>query len=68
MHFLEQLKLRIAEETDVPVCRQAIRGWPPAKLQEARKITTQLGNLDLGPENDLILHNLTEEGYIDTEK
>ncbi|XP_004535779.1 FAS-associated factor 1 isoform X1 [Ceratitis capitata] len=64
---IEQLKRRIAEETNVPVCRQAIRGWPPAKLQDARKITTQLAHLDLGPENDLILHNLTEEGYIDTE-
>ncbi|XP_067633136.1 FAS-associated factor 1 isoform X2 [Eurosta solidaginis] len=64
---IEQLKLKIAEETHVPICRQAIQGWPPAKLQDARKITTQLGNLDLGPENDLILHNLTEEGYLDTE-
>ncbi|XP_054739687.1 FAS-associated factor 1 [Anastrepha obliqua] len=64
---IEQLKLKIAEETNVPICRQAIRGWPPAKLQEARKITAQLCNLDLGPENDLILHNLSEEGYVDTE-
>ncbi|XP_036332127.1 LOW QUALITY PROTEIN: FAS-associated factor 1 [Rhagoletis pomonella] len=64
---IEQLKLKISEETNVPICRQAIRGWPPAKLQDARKITTQLCNLDLGPENDLILHNLSEEGYVDTE-
>lgn len=61
------LKERIFNTTKVPICRQAIRGWPPAKLQDAQVSSTQLCNLDLTSENELILIDLTEEGYMDDE-
>lgn len=61
------LKERIFNTTKVPICRQAIRGWPPAKLQDAQVSSTQLCNLDLTAENELILIDLTEEGYMDDE-
>lgn len=62
-----QLKERIFNTTKVAICRQAIRGWPPAKLQDAQVPTTQLCNLDLTSENELILIDLTEEGYMGDE-
>lgn len=66
--FAEQLKSKILDQTRVPICRQAIRGWPPAKLHDAQKATTQLCNLGLSLENELILIDLTEEGCMDVEK
>ncbi|XP_055920273.1 FAS-associated factor 1 isoform X2 [Eupeodes corollae] len=61
------LKERIFNTTKVPICRQAIRGWSPAKLQDAQDSSTQLCNLDLTSVNDLILIDLTKEGYMDDE-
>lgn len=61
------LKERIFSMTKVPICRQAIRGWPPSKLQEAQLQNTLLCNLDLAIENELILIDLTEEGFMDDE-
>ncbi|XP_023307578.2 FAS-associated factor 1 [Lucilia cuprina] len=64
---IEQLKNKIHDVTGVPICRQAIRGWPPAKLNQAQIPTTQLSSLGLSGENELILIDLTEEGYMDFE-
>uniref|UniRef100_A0A1B0FPV9 UBX domain-containing protein n=1 Tax=Glossina morsitans morsitans TaxID=37546 RepID=A0A1B0FPV9_GLOMM len=64
---IEQLKKKVNDVTGIPICRQAIRGWPPAKLREAQIPTTKLSNLNLSPENELILIDLTEEGYMDFE-
>lgn len=61
------LKERIHTLTAVPFCRQAIRGWPPAKLQEAQIQSTVLDTLDLESENELILIDMTEDGYMDDE-
>ncbi|XP_055837255.1 FAS-associated factor 1 isoform X1 [Episyrphus balteatus] len=61
------LKERIFNTTKVPICRQAIRGWPPAKLQDAQVSSTKLCNLDLTSENELILIDLTEEDYMEDE-
>lgn len=66
--LLEQLKRKIFAETSVPVCRQAIRGWPPSKASDAQQLGTRLCNLDLSPENELILVDLTEDGFMDTEQ
>ncbi|EDW48065.1 GM20096 [Drosophila sechellia] len=65
---VEQLKRKIFAETSVPVCRQAIRGWPPSKASDAQQLGTRLCNLDLSPENELILVDLTEDGFMDTEQ
>lgn len=62
------MKKKIHDVTGVPTCRQAIRGWPPAKLNQAQIPTTQLSSLGLSGENELILIDLTEEGYMDFEK
>ncbi|XP_037948410.1 FAS-associated factor 1 [Teleopsis dalmanni] len=64
---IESLKSKICDVTSVPTCRQALRGWPPAKLQDAQKPTTQIRNLDLSTENELILIDMTEEGFMDFE-
>ncbi|KAH8327222.1 hypothetical protein KR074_007524 [Drosophila pseudoananassae] len=65
---IEQLKRCIFEKTRVPVCRQAIQGWPPSKASEAQQPSSRLGNLDLAQENDLSLVDLTDDGYMDTEQ
>ena len=62
------MKKKVYDVTGVPICRQAIRGWPPAKLHDAQISTTQLSSLGLSAENELILIDLTEEGYMDYEK
>ncbi|KAI8036289.1 FAS-associated factor 1 isoform X1 [Drosophila gunungcola] len=65
---IEQLKRKIFDETSVPVCRQAIRGWPPSKASDAQQLGTRICNLDLAPENELILVDLTDDGFMDTEQ
>ncbi|XP_020814501.1 FAS-associated factor 1 isoform X1 [Drosophila serrata] len=65
---VEQLKRKIFDVTSVPVCRQAIRGWPPSKASEAQQPEARIGNLDLAPENELILVDLTDDGFMDTEQ
>ncbi|XP_017049788.1 FAS-associated factor 1 isoform X2 [Drosophila ficusphila] len=65
---IEQLKRKIFDETSVPVCRQAIRGWPPSKASDAQQLGTRLCNLDLAQENELILVDLTDDGFMDTEQ
>lgn len=62
------LKDRIFSTAKVPICRQAIRGWPPAKQREANSPTSQLSNLDLANENELILIDFTEDGYMDEKR
>ncbi|XP_055385315.1 FAS-associated factor 1 [Condylostylus longicornis] len=57
------LKDRIFGLTKVPICRQAIRGWPPAKIHEAQLSSTVLSSLDLSIENELILIDLTDDAY-----
>ncbi|XP_016968217.1 FAS-associated factor 1 isoform X1 [Drosophila biarmipes] len=65
---VEQLKRKIFEKTSVPVCRQAINGWPPSKASEAQQLGTRICNLDLAAENELILVDLTDDGFMDTEQ
>lgn len=62
------MKNKVHDATGVPICRQALRGWPPAKLHDAQIPTTKLSTLGLSAENDLILIDFTEEGYMDFEK
>ncbi|XP_005179507.1 FAS-associated factor 1 isoform X2 [Musca domestica] len=64
---IQQLKNKVHDATGVPICRQALRGWPPAKLHDAQIPTTKLSTLGLSAENDLILIDFTEEGYMDFE-
>ncbi|XP_034476126.1 FAS-associated factor 1 isoform X3 [Drosophila innubila] len=65
---IEQLKRKIFDVTNVPQCRQALRGWPPSRASEAQLAETQLCNLGLAPENELILVDLTDDGFMDTEQ
>ncbi|KAH8283575.1 hypothetical protein KR018_007660, partial [Drosophila ironensis] len=65
---IEQLRRRILDETSVPVCRQAIRGWPAAVSSEAQHPGSRLCNLDLPPEVNLFLVDLSEDGFMDTEQ
>ncbi|XP_060658983.1 FAS-associated factor 1 isoform X1 [Drosophila nasuta] len=65
---VEQLKRKIFDVTNVPQCRQALRGWPPSRASEAQLSETQLCNLGLAPENELILVDLTDDGFMDTEQ
>ncbi|EDW02560.1 GH19823 [Drosophila grimshawi] len=66
--LLEQLKRKIFDVTSVPPCRQAIRGWPPTRVSDAKIPETQLCNLELEAENELILVDLTDDGFMDTEQ
>lgn len=61
------LKHRINDKTNVPFCRQVLRGWPPEKLNEAQNSSSVLANLGLSSENELVLIDLTEEGFMDDE-
>ncbi|EDW85524.1 uncharacterized protein Dwil_GK23123 [Drosophila willistoni] len=65
---IEQLKRKIFDVTQVPQCRQALRGWPPSKASDAQLPETQICNLDLAPENELILVDITNDGFMDTEQ
>ncbi|XP_030557831.1 FAS-associated factor 1 isoform X2 [Drosophila novamexicana] len=65
---IEQLKRKIFDVTNVPQCRQALRGWPPSKASDAQIPETQLCTLDLAPESELILVDLTDDGFMDTEQ
>lgn len=65
---IEQLKRKIFDVTNVPQCRQALRGWPPSRASEAQLAETELCNLGLAPENELILVDLTDDGFMDTEQ
>ncbi|KAH8347984.1 hypothetical protein KR084_002913, partial [Drosophila pseudotakahashii] len=65
---VEQLKRKIFDKTSVPMCRQAINGWPPSKASDAQQPGTRICNLDLAPENELILVDLTDDGFMDTEQ
>jgi len=50
------------------MCRQAINGWPPSKASDAQQLGTRICNLDLAAENELILVDLTDDGFMDTEQ
>lgn len=54
--------------TNVKQCRQAIRGWPPSRASDAQVGDTQLCNLELALESELILVDLTDDGFMDTEQ
>lgn len=66
---IENLKNILNRQTHVPVCRQLIQGWAPENVRQANMAETVLGDLNLGPENELILIDLSHEGFVDiTEK
>lgn len=60
------LKSTLHRLTRVPVCRQLIQGWPPENIREANESETVLGDLNLNPENELILTDMSYEGFVDT--
>jgi FAS-associated factor 1 len=62
---VKDLKEAISLKTLVPVCRQLIKGWPKSTHKEAHIDTTVLRSLNLSPENNVFLTDLTEEGFPD---
>ncbi|XP_052859852.1 centromere-associated protein E-like [Anopheles cruzii] len=59
------LKGRIFDKTSVPVCRQALKGWEPGKQKDTQNLSTPLKSLNIvGKEFNLILNDLTEEGFV----
>lgn len=61
---VNDLKERIAAQTGVMACRQALGGWPSHSKQEAQNGTAPLRSLSLARETDLNLTDLTAEGFM----
>ncbi|XP_055610523.1 FAS-associated factor 1 isoform X2 [Uranotaenia lowii] len=60
---VSELKAKICEKTGVPVCRQALKGWQPGK-QEVQNSSTVLKSLNIGKEVNLLLTDMTVEGFV----
>lgn len=60
---LGELKAKIMDATQIPVCRQILSGL--LQHDQPSVNSTVLNTLDLGHENELILTDLTAEGYED---
>ncbi|XP_058830467.1 FAS-associated factor 1 isoform X2 [Topomyia yanbarensis] len=58
------LKTKICEKTAVPVCRQALKGWELGKQKGVQSSTTVLKSLNIGKEVNLILTDMTVEGFV----
>lgn len=58
------LKKEIQTLTGVQLCRQALKGWADNKVRDAQKSSTLLRNLNLEKQTDIILTNLSEEGFL----
>lgn len=59
-----ELKAKICEKTAVPVCRQALKGWEPGKQKELQNSSTVLKSLNIGKEVNLVLSDMTGEGFM----
>lgn len=59
-----ELKSKIFAKTNVPVCRQALKGWEPGKQRDVQNSSTVLKSLNIGSEVNLILTDLTVEGFV----
>lgn len=60
---LSELKAKIMDITKIPVCRQMLSGWPPHDRPCVN--ATVLHTLNIARENELILTDLSAEGYED---
>uniref|UniRef100_A0AAG5DBR7 UBX domain-containing protein n=1 Tax=Anopheles atroparvus TaxID=41427 RepID=A0AAG5DBR7_ANOAO len=60
------LKAKIFSKTNVPVCRQALKGWEPGKQKDTANLSTPLKalSIDGSKEFNLVLNDLTEEGFV----
>lgn len=58
-----ELKAKICEKTAVPVCRQALKGWE-GKQKDLQNSSTVLKSLNIGKEVNLILSDMTSEGFM----
>lgn len=59
-----ELKTKICEKTAVPVCRQALKGWELGKQKDLQNSSTMLKSLNIGKEVNLILSDMTGEGFL----
>lgn len=60
---VKDLKTEIQTRTDVPVCRQLIKGW--SKYTITPSDSTTLNNLTSSKENNVFLTDLSNEGFDD---
>ncbi|XP_058460483.1 FAS-associated factor 1 isoform X1 [Malaya genurostris] len=58
------LKAKICEKTAVPVCRQALKGWEHGKQKGVQNSNTVLKSLNIGKEVNLIMTDMTVEGFV----
>lgn len=58
------LKAKIMDITGIPVCRQALKGWQPN--EQPCTNATVLHTLNIALENELILSDLSAEGFLST--
>uniref|UniRef100_A0A336LNU8 CSON009168 protein n=1 Tax=Culicoides sonorensis TaxID=179676 RepID=A0A336LNU8_CULSO len=61
---IADLKTEIQTSTGVQVCRQALKGWADNNQREAQKSNTILKTLNLGKQMEIILTDLSDEGYL----
>lgn len=60
---MKDLKTEIQTRTDVPICRQLIKGW--SKYTITPSDSTTLNNLTSSKENNVFLTDLSHEGFDD---
>lgn len=58
-----ELKAKIMDVTQIPVCRQAITGWMPHNQNCTN--ATVLNTLNIARENELVLKDMSAEGFED---
>lgn len=61
---ISDLKNEVQTSTGVQVCRQALKGWADNAQRDAQKTSTVLKTLKLGKQTDVILTDLSDEGFL----
>lgn len=61
---ISDLKNLVQTCTGVQVCRQALKGWADNMQRDAQKASTVLKTLNLSKQTDIILTDLSDEGFL----
>lgn len=61
---ISDLKNEVQTATGVQVCRQALKGWADNVQRHAQKSNTVLKALHLEKQTDIILTDLSDEGFL----
>lgn len=65
---ISDLRNEVQTSTGVQVCRQALKGWADNVQRNAQRANTVLKTLHLEKQTDIILTDLSDEGYLNDMK